>query len=64
VIALKAARREFENPRGLARESLGEHSVSLSDSSGVYLTARERRTIHRLAYGSRYFVGDVRTPSA
>ena len=38
---LKAARREYENPRGLASESLGEHSVGIAETSGVYLTARE-----------------------
>jgi hypothetical protein len=65
LVALKAARREFENPRGLTTESLGEHSVGLTDSSGVYLTAREIAQIRRAATGrSGAFVGSVRTPSA
>jgi hypothetical protein len=49
LLALKAARREFENPSGFETESLGEHSVGLSETSGVYLTGRS-------AYGE----GDTR----
>lgn len=65
LVVLKAARREFENPRGLSQESLGDHSVALSDSSGVYLTGRELAQIHRAASGrSGGFVGTIRTPSA
>ena len=65
LIVLKAARREFENPRGMGQESLGEHSVSLTDTSGVYLTSREIAQIRRAASGrSGGFVGTVRTPSA
>lgn len=64
VIALKAARREFDNPRGLRSETLGKHSIGLSESSGVYLTAREVRQIARAASGKRAsFVGSPRTPS-
>ncbi|WP_136709391.1 hypothetical protein [Agromyces sp. H66] len=64
-VVLKAARREYENPRGIAQETLGEHSVGLSESSGVYLTRREIRYLRRAATGrSRGFVGTVRTPSA
>jgi hypothetical protein len=60
LIVLKAARREFENPRGLTSESLGEHSVGMSDSSGVYLTAREVAQVRRAATGrSGGFVGTV-----
>lgn len=65
LVVLKAARREFENPRGMETESLGEHSVGLTDTSGVYLTAREIAQIKRAATGrSGGFVGTVRTPSA
>ncbi|KUM41203.1 hypothetical protein [Arthrobacter sp. EPSL27] len=65
LVVLKAARREFENPRGMNQESLGEHSVGLTDTSGVYLTAREVAQIKRAATGrSGGFVGTIRTPSA
>lgn len=65
LVVLKAARREYENPRGLEQESLGEHSVGLTDTSGVYLTGREIAQIRRAATGrSGAFVGTVRTPSA
>lgn len=65
LVVLKAARREFENPRGMESESLGEHTVGLTDTSGVYLTAREISQIKRAATGrSGGFVGTVRTPSA
>ncbi|QOP65137.1 head-tail adaptor Ad1 [Arthrobacter phage Phives] len=65
LVVLKAARREFENPRGMASESLGEHTVGLTDTSGVYLTAREIAQIKRAATGrAGGFVGTVRTPSA
>ncbi|QIG58487.1 head-tail adaptor Ad1 [Arthrobacter phage DrSierra] len=65
LVVLKAARREFENPRGLESESLGEHQVGLTDTSGVYLTAREIAQIRRAASGrSGGFVGTIRTPSA
>jgi hypothetical protein len=65
LVVLKAARREFENPRGLSQESLGDHSATLSDSSGVYLTARELAQVRRAATGrSGGFVGTIRTPSA
>ena len=60
LVALKAARREFENPRGMTTESLGEHSVGLSDTSGVYLTAREVAQIRRAASGrTGSFVGSI-----
>jgi hypothetical protein len=65
LVVLKAARREFENPRGLETESLGEHSVGISETSGVYLTGREIAQIKRAATGrSGGFVGTIRTPSA
>jgi hypothetical protein len=65
VVVLKAARREFENPRGMNQEALGEHSVGLTDTSGVYLTGREIAQVRRAATGrTGGFVGSVRTPSA
>jgi hypothetical protein len=65
LIVLKAARREFDNPRGMDQESLGEHTVNLTDTSGVYLTGREVAQIRRAATGrTGGFVGTVRTPSA
>lgn len=65
LVALKAARREFENPQGISQETLGEHTVGISESSGVFLTAREIAQIRRAASGrSGGFVGSIRTPSA
>lgn len=61
LVALKAARREFENPRGISQETLGEHTVGLTESSGVYLTGREIAQIRRAATGrSGGFVGSIR----
>ena len=64
LVVLTAARRGFENPRGILSETLGEHTVSVSSSTanGVYLTSLEAATIARLANPRR--VGSVRTPSA
>jgi hypothetical protein len=65
LVALKAARREFENPRGLSNESIGEHAIGTTDTSGVYLTAREIGQIRRAATGrSGGFVGSIYVPSA
>lgn len=65
LVALKAARREYENPQGYSTESLGDHTVGLSETSGVYLTAREVAQIQRAASGRRGpFIGTIRTPSA
>lgn len=65
LVVLKAARREFENPQGYSTESIGDHSVGTSETSGVYLTAREIGQVRRAATGrSGRFVGTVRTPSA
>lgn len=64
LVVLKAAKREFENPRGLATETLGEHAVGLTDTSGVYLTEAEVKQIKRAATGQSGFTGTVRTPSA
>jgi hypothetical protein len=66
LVVLKAARREYENPRGISQEAQGDHSVSISESSGVYLTSRELAQIRRAAAGrpGGYFVGSVRITSA
>ena len=65
LVALKAARREFENPQGYNTESLGDHSVGLTETSGVYLTRREVAQVLRAATGRRdAYIGTVRTPSA
>lgn len=66
LVVLKAARREYENPRGLSSEGLGEHSVGLTDTSGVYLTDREVAQIRRAATGRSggYGVGTIRVVSA
>jgi hypothetical protein len=64
LVILKAARREYDNPEGFAQESLADHSVTLGESSGVYLTGREIRQIVRAARGRTGFTGAVRTPSA
>ncbi|QWY81830.1 head-to-tail adaptor [Microbacterium phage Honk] len=65
LVVLTAARRGFENPRGIQQETLGAHTVGLSESTGVYLTARELQQVRRAATGQRKgFVGSVRTPSA
>ncbi|MDI9890565.1 hypothetical protein [Microbacterium sp. IEGM 1404] len=64
LVALTAARRGYENPRGIHSETLCEHTVGLSESTGVYLTNREVAQIVRAARGRRAFVGSVRTPSA
>ncbi|WIC90157.1 head-to-tail adaptor [Arthrobacter phage VroomVroom] len=64
LVVLKAAKREFENPRGMESESLGEHSVGGLDTTGVYLKRSEIAQIRRAASGrSGGFVGSVRTPS-
>ncbi|WDS52033.1 head-to-tail adaptor [Microbacterium phage Caron] len=65
LVILKAARREFENPRGISQETLGEHTVGLSETSGVYLTAREVAQIERAVSGRKgAYVGSIRTPTA
>jgi len=65
LVILKAARREYENPQGLTQETLGEHMVGNSQTSGVYLTASEVGQLRRAATGrTGGFVGTIRTPSA
>lgn len=64
LVVLTAARRGFENPRGIAQETLGEHTVGLTEATGVYLTARELAQVQRAATRSKGLVGSIRTPSA
>lgn len=65
LVVLKAARREVENPRGLETETVGDRSVGLTQTSGVYLTASEVAQVRRAARGGgRRRVGTLRTPSA
>lgn len=49
LIIYKAARREWENPSGLSQEISGEHTITTSATSGVFLTANEVSKIHRAA---------------
>jgi len=65
LVILTAARRGYENPRGIYQETLGEHTVGLTEATGVYLTVLELAQVRRAAYGrDGGFVGTVRTPSA
>ncbi|MEO2133385.1 MULTISPECIES: hypothetical protein [unclassified Microbacterium] len=66
LVVLTAARRGYENPRGIQQETFGAHTVGLSESTGVYLTARELAQVRRAATGRRMvgYTGSVRTPSA
>jgi hypothetical protein len=64
LVVLTAARRGYENPRGIAQETLGEHTVGLTESTGVYLTAREVMQVRRAATGRNGFTGSLRTPTA
>jgi hypothetical protein len=59
LVILKAARREYDNPRGLASESLGEHSVGISETSGVYLTAREIALLTSARRAQRARIGSI-----
>ena len=52
TVCLKAAQRCFDNPEGLASESIGTYAETRPNPSGdVYLTAEERRDIRRAAAG-------------
>lgn len=68
LVALTAARRGFENPRGIDQETFGAHTVGLNEATGVYLTSREVAQLHREASAggslAAYGVGTIRTPSA
>lgn len=65
LVILKAARREYENPQGLTQETLGEHMIGNSQTSGVYLTGAEVAQLRRAATGrSGGFVGTVRIGTA
>lgn len=65
LVILKAARREYENPQGLTQETLGEHMIGNSQTSGVYLTGAEVAQLRRAATGRvGGFVGTVRIGTA
>ena len=64
LVVLTAAKRGYENPRGIQQETLGEHTVGLSETSGVYLSVREAAQIARAATKRRGYAGSIRTPSA
>ncbi|AWY05696.1 head-to-tail adaptor [Microbacterium phage Gretchen] len=65
IVIRSAARRAYENPRGIQQETLGEHTVGLTDTSGVFLTTREMALIRKAATGrSGGYTGSLRTPSA
>lgn len=61
LIIYKAARREYENPSGLSQEIEGEHTVTTSATSGVFLTATELAQIRRAAgLPMNGFIGTVK----
>lgn len=65
LVILKAARREYENPRGIRQETYGEHTVGgITESSGVYLTAHEVTQIIRAATRRRKGARSLRIGSA
>lgn len=49
LIIYKAARREWENPSGLSQEISGEHTITTSATSGVFLTPLEVQKVRRAA---------------
>lgn len=53
LIIVKAARREFENPSGLSQEISGEHTITTSATTGVFLTPLEIAKVRRAAGLSR-----------
>jgi hypothetical protein len=60
LIIYKAARREWENPSGLSQEISGEHTITTSATSGVFLTPNEVAKVRRAAGISSSAVGSVR----
>ena len=59
LIIYKAARREWENPSGLSQEISGEHTITTSATSGVFLTVNEVAKVRRAAGISSSAVGTV-----
>ncbi len=49
LIIYKAARREWENPSGLSQEISGEHTITTSATSGVFLTPLEKQKVRKSA---------------
>lgn len=60
LIIYKAARREWENPSGLSQEISGEHTITTSATSGVFLTQNEIAKVRNAAGVSSSAVGSVR----
>lgn len=60
LVIYKAARREWENPSGLSQEISGEHTITTSATSGVFLTPLEIQKVRKAAGLSlRSSVGSV-----
>lgn len=59
LIIYKAARREWENPSGLSQEISGEHTITTSATSGVFLTPLEIQKVRRAAGLAENIVGSV-----
>ncbi len=64
VIVLKAARREYENPRGYVTANAGDVGGRVETASGVYLTNDEVSKLKRAAGLRNGRVGSVYTPSS
>lgn len=65
IVIYKAARREYENPSGLSQEIEGEHTITTSATTGVFLTPMELAQVRRAAgLSTKGFVGSIRVPSA
>lgn len=63
TIAIRAARREFENPQGYVSTSAGDASARLGIVTGAFLTDDEIRQLRRASLRGSNFVGSPRTPS-
>lgn len=59
LIIYKAARREWENPSGLSQEISGEHTITTSATSGVFLTPLEIQKVRKAAGMPRGAVGSA-----
>jgi hypothetical protein len=59
LVIYKAARREWENPSGLSQEISGEHTITTSATSGVFLTPLELQKVRNAAGIARGAVGSA-----
>ncbi len=64
VVVLKAARREFENPRGYVSATAGDVGGRVETATGVYLTREEITQLKRAAGLRTGRVGSVYTPAS